>query len=134
MVASHRRPRRRASLLARCFLAGLTIVAGCAETSPLLQGGPGSTESEAFSLSGGSYVLGWTVSPQTTDGCAFGLELLAVSTGVAVARGTTDATAGGAMPDARPVPDLAAGQYRLRVETTCEEWSAVVGKDPQPRR
>jgi hypothetical protein len=109
------------------------LVSGCAETSPLFQGGPGSHESDPFNLDGGSYLLGWTVSAQTTAGCQIEVEILQAGGEAAVGRISAEATSGGASQDAELIPDLAAGDYRLRVESTCESWTAVVGEASRTR-
>lgn len=104
------------------------MVSGCAETSPLFQGGPGSSESDPFHLDGGSYLLGWTVSAQTTAGCQIEVEILQAGSQAAVGRVGAEPVSGGASRDAEPISGLAAGEYRLRVDSTCESWTAVVGE------
>jgi len=104
------------------------LVSGCAETSPLFQGGPGSHESDPFHLDGGSYLLGWTGSAQTTAGCQIDVEILQAGSENAVGRVRAETASGGASQDAEPIPELGAGEYRLRVDSTCESWTAVVGE------
>lgn len=104
------------------------LVSGCAETSPLFQGGPASSESDAFHLDGGSYLLGWTVSAQTTSGCQIEVEILRAGSEAAVGRVSAETASGRASQDAEPIPDLAAGEYRLRVDSTCESWTALVAE------
>ena len=105
-----------------------TLVSGCAEASPLFQGGLGSHQSEAFQLDGGSYLLGWTLSAQTAASCEIEVEILPAGAESPVGRATAESTSGGASQGAEPVADLAAGDYHLRVDSTCESWTAVVGE------
>jgi hypothetical protein len=108
---------------------GLAILlAGCGETSPLFQGGSGAAESEPFDLKGGSYLLAWSISAQTSDGCQIAVELVTTADGSPVGRGGADYETGGAAQGSERVDDVDAGSYRLRVDSICESWTAVVGE------
>ena len=104
------------------------LLEGCGEASPLFQGGPGETESEPFELKDGSYLLAWSISAQTTDGCQIAVELVTTADGSPVARGGADYETGGAAQGSERVDDVEAGSYRLRVDSTCESWTAVVAE------
>ena len=110
-------------------VAVLTLVlSACSQGSPLFQGGAGSTESAPFELEDGTYLLAWTTSAQTPAGCQIAIELAAAEGETVVARAEGGSTSGGASQDSQPVADVPAGKYRLRVESTCEVWTAVVGE------
>jgi hypothetical protein len=114
---------------------GLAILlAGCGESSPLFQGGPGAAESEPFELKGGSYLLAWSISAQTSDGCQIAVELVTTADGSPVGRGGADYETGGAAQGSQRVDDVEGGSYRLRVDSTCESWTAVVGEAGALRR
>ena len=104
------------------------VLSACSHGSPLFQGGVGSTESAPFELEIGSYLLAWTTSAQTRAGCQILVELLTAEGDTAVASAEGGSTSGGASQGSEAVSDLAAGSYRLRVESTCEAWTAVVGE------
>jgi hypothetical protein len=118
--------RRGGAALAGGVLA--VVLAACSNGSPLFQGGAGSSESDAFQLEDGSYLLAWTTSAQTPAGCQIVVELVTGDAGTSVARAEGGSASGGASQDSQPVPDVPAGSYRLRVESTCEVWTAVVGE------
>jgi hypothetical protein len=121
----------------RCagIVVGLAILlAGCGESSPLFQGGPGAAESKPFELKGGSYLLGWRISAQTSDGCQIAVELVTAADRSPVGRGDADYETGGAAQGSEPVGDVEAGSYRLQVDSTCESWTAVVGEAGALRR
>ena len=104
------------------------VLAACSEGSPLFQGSAGSSESTPFELEDGSYVLAWTTSAQTPAGCQIVVELVSADGETVVARAEGGSTSGGASQDSQPVADVPAGNYRLRVDSTCEVWTAVVGE------
>lgn len=103
------------------------LLAGCGEGSPLFPGGPGATESEPFELRGGSYLLAWSISAQSADGCEITVALVTAADGSPVARGARDYMSGGAAQGSEPI-DVRAGSYRLQVESTCGSWTAIVGE------
>jgi len=106
------------------------VLAACSKGSPLFQGGPRSSESTPFEFGGRLvYVLAWTTSAQTPAGCRIVVELATADGDNSVARAEGGTTSGGASQDSQPIPDAAAGSYRLRVNSTCESWTAVVGED-----
>lgn len=107
----------------------VTVLAACSEGSPLFEGGRGSSESVPFELRDGAHLLAWTTSAQTPSGCQISVELVSADGVESVARAEGGTASGGAAQEAEPVPKVTAGSYRLRVETTCESWSAVVGED-----
>jgi hypothetical protein len=120
-------PRSTGAALAVVVLA--LILPACSKGSPLIQGGAGSTESTPFELEDGSYLLAWTTSAQTSAGCQIVVELLTADGDASIARAEGGTTSGGASQDSQPVPEVAAGSYRLRVDSMCESWTAVVGVD-----
>jgi hypothetical protein len=79
-------------------------------------------------LKDGSYLLAWSISAQTTEGCQIAVELVAAADGSPVGRGVGDYPSGGAALGSEPVDDVGAGSYRLRIDSTCESWTAVVGE------
>ena len=72
--------------------------------------------------------MAWTTSAQTPAGCQIVIELAAAEGETVVARAEGGSTSKGASQDSQPVADVPAGSYRLRVESTCEVWTAVVGE------
>jgi hypothetical protein len=80
-------------------------------------------------LEDGSYLLAWTTNAQTPAGCRIIVELMTADGDTLVARAEGGSASGGASQASEPVPDVPAGSYRLRVDSTCESWTAVVGED-----
>jgi hypothetical protein len=121
-------PPKTTRLFAGVVVGTAILLAGCGEASPLFQGGPGATESEPFELKDGSYLLAWSISAQTTDGCRIAVALVTAADGSPVGRGVGDYKSGGAAQGSEPVDDVGAGSFRLQVDSTCESWTAVVGE------
>lgn len=113
------------------FTVLLFAAVGCDAGAPLLQGSSGVTEGDPFLLDAGHHVVAWTASPQTTDGCALLIDLVH-DDGSVVRAADESFDGGGARQDVTPGFQVSAGTYRLRADTTCEEWTARVA--PESRR
>ncbi len=123
---------RRARVSAALALAGpamAVMLAGCAETSPLLTGSDGTAESAAFALRGGRYLLGWTAAPAPGEGCSVVIEVVDEAERRTLKRLEAEISPGGRVQDAEPVRFLPSGTYRLAGESTCRTWTAVIGED-----
>jgi len=101
--------------------------AACDDTASVLRGGEGVTESDAFPLEPDRYDLAWTASPQTVSGCELKIELLNEADD-AVASVDESFGTGGARQGVEPVRQIGPGTFRLRVDTTCEQWTARVAR------
>lgn len=110
----------------------VTVTIGCGASAPLLRGSSGFTEGDPFPLDAGNHVVAWTASPQTTEGCDLKIDLVNEDDRVVVVV-EESFDSGGARQDVTPVGELSSGNYRLRTNTTCEQWTAGAARESPQR-